>query len=281
MVAWLFARAAGSSFSLRFEDLDTATVRPEYYDSQRHDLERLGLDWDDELRQSDHIDRYTEALGQLAEAGATYRCYCSRREIREAAAAPHGNLPEGAYPGTCRSLTARERDALEAEGRAPAIRLRADGTAIEFVDAICGPTAGGVDDLVLSRRDGVPAYNLVVVVDDAFQEIEEVVRGDDLLLSTPRHIHLAQALGVPVPHYAHVPLVLGPGGARLAKRDGAVTLADRVALGESVAEVRAHLATSAGLAPTGTRPTMAELAASFDPADLATEPWQIDAADLG
>lgn len=284
MLAWLFARSEGSTFSLRFEDLDQATVQPEHYDSQRRDLERLGLDWDDELRQSNHLDRYQAALAHLVDIGATFPCYCSRREIRQAASAPHDDVSARLYPGTCRDLTTKQRNERAAGGRSPAIRLRSQGTEISFPDRVCGLTTGPVDDAVLARRDGVPAYNLVVVVDEAYQQIEEVVRGDDLLASTPCHLLIARLLGTPAPAYAHVPLVLGPDGSRLAKRDGAVTLDDRLRLGKSIDDTLALLATSAGISPPGggvAVATMGELATQFDPAKLRQTPWQLSEADLG
>ncbi len=273
LVAWLFARSAGSEFVLRFEDLDPVVVRPEFYDSQRRDLERLGLDWDGELRQHEHRERYDAVLDDLEQRGLTYPCFCSRREIREAAAAPHGDLPEGAYPGTCRGLTQAQRAARVADGAPSSIRLRAGDAVCRFVDGLAGPSEGRVDDLILARADGVAAYNLVVVVDDAFQGVEQVVRGDDLLSSTPRQLHLADTLGYPRPAHAHVPLVLGPDRRRLAKRHGAVTLDDRVALGESPRAVLGLLAASLGLAGQGEQPAAAELVARFAPSALPREPW--------
>ncbi|MDQ3936776.1 MAG: glutamate--tRNA ligase family protein, partial [Actinomycetota bacterium] len=176
------------------------------------------------------------------------------------------------YPGTCRSLTAAERAEREAAGRQPALRLRADGERVEFEDRLLGPSSGVVDDFVVRRNDGAPAYNLAVVVDDAAQGVREVVRGADLLDSTPRQILLARLLGVEAPSHAHVPLVLGPDGSRLAKRHGSVTLRDRLALGESVEDVVAWMASSAGLAEPGERVSAAVLVDRFDPARLAREP---------
>jgi glutamyl-tRNA synthetase len=144
---------------------------------------------------------------------------------------------------------------------------------VEFVDALHGPTQGRVDDFVLRRNDGVPAYNLAVVVDDAAQGIDQVVRGDDLLSSTPRQIHLARLLGLTVPTYAHVPLVLAPDGSRLAKRHGAVTLADLAGRGVDAAEVRSRLATTLGLATEGESVGMPELVDRFDPGQLPRAPW--------
>ncbi len=281
-MAWLFARSVGSEFLLRFEDLDSDFVRPEYYDAQRRDLERLGLSWDGELRQSEHLERYRAALDSLVSQGLTYRCYCSRREIRQAAAAPHVDLPDGVYPGTCAHLTAAQEQAHIADGRPAAIRLRSVGGVARFEDRLLGTVEAHLDDIVLARRDGTPAYNLVVVVDDAFQHVEEVVRGDDLAPSTPRQLHLGALLGVHAPAFAHVPLVLNATGDRLAKRDGAVTLDDRLALGQSSAEVLGILAVSlnvieadlsAGPMPT---PSADELLGVFDPAVLPREPWRFD-----
>jgi glutamyl-tRNA synthetase len=268
LLAWLFARSSGSGFLMRVEDLDTGRVREEYVGEQLADLAAIGLDWDPPVvRQSERLDLYAEAIAELDAAGLLYPCFCTRREIREAASAPHGPLPEGAYPGTCRELTAAERADREASGRPPALRLRADAAEVTFVDRVLGPVSGVVDDLVVRRNDGAPAYNLAVVVDDAAQGVEEVVRGDDLAEGTPRQIHLARTLGLPVPAYAHVPLMYGPDGARLAKRHGAVTLHD---IGLPPERVRGDLMASVGLAEPGSSPTMRDLLATFDPAALRT-----------
>jgi glutamyl-tRNA synthetase len=223
LLAWLFARSAGARFLVRIEDLDTGRVRPGYAEQQLADLAAIGIDWDGEVvYQSQRLDRYAEAIEALGDR--VYECYCTRAEIREAASAPHGPLPEGAYPGTCLRLTAAELAEKRAGGRPPALRIRADAARMAFEDRLHGHVEGVVDDFVVRRNDGAPAYNLAVVVDDAAQGIGEVVRGDDLLDTTPRQLFLAAALGLPEPVYAHVPLVLGPDGARLAKRHGHVTL---------------------------------------------------------
>jgi glutamyl-tRNA synthetase len=280
LLAWLFARSAGSAFLVRMEDLDRTTSSRAHEAAQLRDLAALGLDWDPPVvRQSERFDRYREAIARLTAAGLTYPCYCTRREIREASSAPHGDGPggpaagaDGRYPGTCRELTAGQRAAREAEGRPPAIRLRTDGPVVGFTDRLHGPVRGVVDDVVLARNDGVPAYNLAVVVDDAQQGVEEVVRGDDLLTSTPRQIHLARLLDLPVPRYAHVPLVLGADGTRLAKRHGAVTLAD---VGADAARLR--IADSLGLCTEEERTNghvgNAALLRRFDPGRLPREPW--------
>jgi glutamyl-tRNA synthetase len=263
LLAWLFARSQGARFLMRVEDLDTGRVRREFETGQLHDLRAIGIDWDgDVVRQSERQELYADALGRLDAAGLLYRCWCTRAEIREAASAAHGERPEGAYPGTCRELTATEVAGREASGRPPAWRVRADEARVSFTDRLCGETNGVVDDFVLRRNDGAYAYNLAVVVDDADQRIGEVVRGADLLDSTPRQLWLGTRLGLPAPAYAHVPLMLGPDGARLAKRHGAVTLADRAALGQSPADVRRELLAPFGLAD---YVTMEELAAHFDP----------------
>ena len=222
-IAWLAARSRGDDFVVRMEDLDRHQSSVDIEVAQLRDLDALGIDWDGSVvRQSDRFDRYEAAIDVLAARGLVYECFCSRRDIREeiasAAHAPHG--PPGSYPGTCRSLTDRKRAERLASGRRPALRLRTDGQEIAFVDRVHGSVSGPVDDVVLRRNDGVPAYNLAVVVDDAAQGITEVVRGDDLLSSTPRQIHLQELLGSPRPVYVHVPLVVDDEGERLAKRQG-------------------------------------------------------------
>lgn len=277
LLAWLFARSSGGRFLVRMEDLDRVTASRDHEASQLHDLAELGLDWDGEVvRQSERFDRYEAAIAELSAAGLTYECFCTRREIREAATAPHGDpLPDGAYPGTCRHLTVADRARFEREGRPAALRLRADVGVVEVIDRLLGPVRAHVDDVVLRRNDGVPAYNLAVVVDDAAQGVEEVVRGSDLATSAPRQRHLAALLDLPFVSYAHVPLVVGPSGQRLAKRDGAVTLADQRARGRSPAEVRALLAASLGLAEPGEAVTAADLTKRLIPDVLPDRVWPV------
>ena len=271
LLAWLFARAQDARFLMRMEDLDTGRVRERFYDEQLHDLAALGLDWDGPVvRQSDRLELYASAVEALGAEGLVYECWCTRAEIREAASAPHGALPEGFYPGTCRRLTTAECEARRAEGRPPALRVRADAARVTFTDRVAGEVTGLVDDFVVRRNDGAYAYNLAVVVDDAAQGIGEVVRGADLLDSTPRQLWLGVRLGLPAPAHAHVPLMLGADGARLAKRHGAVTLADRAALGETAEDVLATLAGSVGLAEPGERVSAVELVERFSPARLTT-----------
>jgi len=197
LLAWLFARSAGSGFLVRMEDLDTGRVRAGSAEEQLADLAAIGLDWDGPVEfQSSRRGLYGDALAQLRAAGLVYECFCTRAEIREAASAAHGPLPEGAYPGTCLRLTDAQRAAKRASGRPPALRVRADAARVGFEDRLLGHVEGAVDDFVIVRGDGAFAYNLAVVVDDASQGVEEVVRGSDLADSTPRQLWLARALGL-------------------------------------------------------------------------------------
>jgi glutamyl-tRNA synthetase len=265
LLAWLFARSAGARFLVRMEDLDAGRVRPGLAERQLSDLAAIGLDWDGAVvAQSARLGLYADALARLRAAGRLYECFCTRAEIRAAASAPHGPVPEGAYPGTCRDLSEAERAARRAAGRPPALRVRAEGARVAFTDRLLGPREGVVDDFVVQRGDGTFAYNLAVVVDDAAQGVGEVVRGADLVDSTPRQLFLAGLLGLPTPSHAHVPLVLGPDGARLAKRHGGVTL-DDLEPGEAVD----WMARSLGL---GSARRAGELLARFDPDALPRAP---------
>jgi len=280
LLAWLFARSAGSRFLLRVEDLDVGRVRERYVGVQLGDLRAIGLDWDGEVvRQSRRAALYAEALGRLTRAGRVFRCFCSRREVREAASAQHGEAPEGFYPGTCLALSEAESARRAGAGEAFALRMRAEGAEVRVDDRLHGERAGRVDDIVLRRRDGVFAYNLAVVVDDAEQGVAEVVRGDDLLASTGAQALLCDLIGLRRPTWAHVPLVLGPDGARLAKRHGAVTLRDLAASGRSAADAVSWMAASLALAEEGERVEAADLVARFDPALLPSEPIHFGEAD--
>jgi len=279
LLAWLFARSQGSSFRLRIEDLDPQRSRSEYERRALDDLRALGLDWDGEpLRQSLRRERHREALEELRTAGHVYPCWCTRAEVRRASAAPHAEDAAGLYPGTCRSLSLSERAARQRSGQPVAWRLDAAGRSASFRDLLHGERSAEVDDFVLWRGDDLPAYNLAVVVDDADQGICEVVRGDDLLESTPRQVLLARLLDLPVPLYVHVPLVLGPDGRRLAKRHGAVTLAQRLASGERIEQVVGWLAASCGLVASGAGKRPEELLKDFDPARIGTVPTRFHEA---
>ena len=276
LLAWLFARSGGAKLLWRFEDLDGA-VREDYYDHQLRDFERIGLNWDGEIfRQSERLHLYQDAIEDLKRQGLTYRCWCTRREIREAAVAPHSHLPEGAYSGKCRQLTARETSENERSGRNPAIRIVSESQLIKIDDRQLGSFEGSVDDFVLCRGDLTPSYNLAAVIDDADMGVTEVVRGDDLLPTTPRQIYLFDLLGLEPPSYAHVPLVLTHSGDRLAKRDGAVTLDDRLALGESELDVVNYLLSSLELRNIGSLGELDQIARYFDPSALPTSPWIFD-----
>lgn len=222
--SWLFARSKGGEWLVRMEDLDAPRVVPGMAEDILRTLEALGLTWDGEVvRQSERAGLYREALNLLTAKNAAYPCGCTRAEIAALASAPHAGDEGPPYPGTCREGLA--------EGRTPrAWRARVeDGREVEFLDMVLGRRSYRLDalsgDFVILRADGVFAYQLAVVVDDAAQGITEVVRGADLVTSTPRQIVLQELLGYPRPAYAHLPLVSGPGGAKLSKRDNAVSLA--------------------------------------------------------
>ncbi|HEV2149236.1 MAG TPA: tRNA glutamyl-Q(34) synthetase GluQRS, partial [Longimicrobiaceae bacterium] len=273
LLAWLHARSAGGRFVMRVEDLDRGRVRPGYMEAQLDDLRWLGLDWDEgpdvggphaPYLQSERRERFAEALGRLEAAGLVYPCYCSRREIAAAASAPHGASDEGPrYAGTCRE---RPRGAGEVGGPA-ALRFRVPEGEVRFRDAVMGEVAfdpaAETGDFVVRRRDGVAAYQLAVVVDDAAMGITHVVRGADLLSSTARQLLLYRALGLPAPEWLHVPLMLGPDGERLAKRHGAVSLAELRGEGIAPERVVGWLASTCGLAEPGEHVRPAELVPRF------------------
>jgi glutamyl-tRNA synthetase len=263
VLAWLFARSTDRRFLIRVDDLDDRTYA-DIANRQLDDLAAIGLTWDEPAEwQSEHPQRYDAVVDELTDRGLLYECYCSRRDIAQAPRAPHA--PQGAYPGTCRDLTDAERDSRRAEtGRPPALRLRTDEIVYTVHDELHGSYTGIVDDFVVRRGDGVVAYNLAVVVDDATRGVDQVVRGDDLLPSSPRQAYLARLLGYPEPHYAHVPLVLNEDGARLAKRDGAVTLAE-IGAQRAFGQITESLGWPAS--------NLDELLAQFDSAKLPRHPW--------
>jgi len=226
MIAWLAAHATGGKMLLRVEDLDRANSSAANEELQLRDLARLGITHPAvTVRQSERFDVYRRAIDDLRDRGLVYPCYCSRKEIREAASAPNGPLLDGAYPGTCRELDASDRRRREEAGRTPAWRLRTDGETYLVADLVAGPTMTFVDDVVLQRNDGVPAYNLAVVVDDMDSGITEIVRGADLLEPTVRQIALYQTLGAPVPDWVHLPLAVLADGNKLSKQNHAPALA--------------------------------------------------------
>jgi glutamyl-tRNA synthetase len=240
-------------------------------EQQLADLAALGITFDGEpVVQSQRLTAYQQAMVKLADR--TYECFCSRREIAEAASAPHGSVAR--YPGTCRNLTEAERIDRRRR-RQPALRLRADGAVQTAHDLLHGDIIAKVDDVVLRRNDGVPAYNLAVVVDDAFSGIDQVVRGDDLLPAAATQAFIAELLGYPSPTYVHVPLAVNAEGRRLAKRDGAVTLSDRAALGMEPRAVLGLLSESLELASPGEEISPEVLLERFDPERLPRSPWVV------
>ena len=222
LLAWLSARSAGGRMVLRLEDLDPDRCRREYCDQVMRDLEWLGLDWDNEpVYQSQRSDLYRTAFQRLAESELVYPCYCTRAE-RLAASAPHRSDGLSVYNGRCRALTQAQRDELS-RTRRPAWRAMVPDLDVSFSDLCQGPytedLARDCGDFILRRSDGVYAYQLAVVVDDGDMGVTQVVRGSDLLSSTPRQLWLQRQLDLPQPEYGHVPLLLAPDGRRLAKRD--------------------------------------------------------------
>lgn len=246
LAGWLTTRAAGGSWRVRIEDLDAARVEAADGAAERQlaDLRALGLAWDQEVvTQSQRRDAYRDALALLGER--SYECFCTRREIAQAASAPHGAGP-GVYPGTCADLSGAER-ARRRRDRPAALRVRAEGVEFTVVDQFAGAVTRVVDDFVLLRGDGVPAYNFAVVVDDLFQGVTRITRGADLLDSAPRQAWLTTVLGGTPALYAHIGLVTNQAGVRLAKRDGAVTRAELRRLGWSDSDLMVELSQSLGL----------------------------------
>ncbi len=271
LLAWLFARSSGRGFLIRMEDLDLGRTQPGAAQRQLDELAAIGLDWSGPVvAQSDRLAEYVSVVGELTAAGETFECFCTRREIQEAPNAPHA--PPGAYPGTCRELTADQRDERR-RLRPAAIRLRATAREFTVDDVLHGEYTGDVDDFVLLRGDGTPAYNLAVVVDDAASGIDQVVRGDDLLSSAPRQAYLATRLGYLVPEYAHVPMVVNSKGIRLSKRDGAITLEQLTGRGWAAPRALSAMAESVNLAAPGETVTTGQLLERFDPALLPRTPW--------
>jgi glutamyl-tRNA synthetase len=244
VAAYASVQASSGIFLIRFEDLDMHNANMANAQQQLDDLTAIGVVASEiPVVQSERFALYHDAIARLTDAGHTYECFCTRKEVLEAAQAPHGG--QVMYPGTCRDLTEAERE--ERRGARPgALRLRAHGATQSFSDHIHGTVTGAVDDVVLRRNDGVPSYNIAVVVDDALHGVTEVVRGDDLLDVTANQVHLQKLLGYDTPVYGHVPLAIGDDGERLAKRHGAVTLADLATQGISAAQVQDMLWQSLG-----------------------------------
>jgi glutamyl-tRNA synthetase len=274
VLAWLFARWTGRRFLVRVDDLDDRT-HADIANRQLDDLAAIGLTWDETPEwQSQHPARYDEVIAQLADRDLLYECYCSRRDIAQAPQAPHA--PQGAYPGTCRDLTDAERETRRAEAsRPPALRLRTETFVYTVHDVLHGEYTGIVDDFVVRRGDGVAAYNLAVVVDDAFSGVDQVVRGDDLLPAAATQAYIAGLLGHDPPTYAHVPLAVNVEGRRLAKRDGAVTLPQLAAEGMDPSAVLGVIAESLDLAAPGERVSLDAVRQRFSPERLPRERWVV------
>ena len=269
LLAWLDVRSAGGELVLRIEDLDTQRTSPAFAEQLMDDLRWLGLDWDEggltpEYMQSCRTAYYEDAFHRLEEKGLLYPCYCSRTQ--RAASAPHREDGAVVYSGKCFYLAAEERAALEAAGRRPAWRVRCPDLEVTVEDGNCGPymenLAKDCGDFIVRRNDGVYAYQLAVVVDDALMGVDRVVRGRDLLCSAPRQAWLHEVLGYPPPKFFHVPLLLAPDGRRLAKRDRDLdmgTLRER----STAPELTGLLACWAGLLDRPEKVTAAELVSEF------------------
>ncbi|MCC8128588.1 MAG: tRNA glutamyl-Q(34) synthetase GluQRS [Clostridiales bacterium] len=256
LLAWLSVRSAGGRMLLRMEDLDPERCRPDYARQVEDDLRWLGLDWDEggvdgetAYCQSRRREIYAHYLNLLQECGLIYPCFCTRGELH-AASAPHASDGTPLYPGTCRGLSPEEQS-RRAALRRPALRIHVPDREIAFTDRLQGAyrenLARDCGDFILRRSDGVHAYQLAVVVDDGLTGVTEVVRGRDLLPSTPRQLWLQELLGFPHPAYAHVPLLLSADGRRLSKRDRDLDLGALRASGQSPEAVVGRLAFWAGL----------------------------------
>ena len=265
LLAWLAARSVGGGMVLRLEDLDPDRCRPEFCDQVMGDLDWLGLDWDGQpIYQSRRTQAYAAAFHALEERGLVYPCFCTRAQ-RLAASAPHRSDRAALYSGRCRHLAPEARAALSAR-RVPAWRIQVPEETVSFRDKLQGDCAQNLaaecGDFILRRSDGVYAYQLAVVVDDAFQGVTQVVRGSDLLDSAPRQLWLQSKLGLPHPEYGHVPLLLSPDGRRLAKRDRDLELSQ---LKErfTAPQLVGRLALAAGLLPEYAPVTPQELLPHF------------------
>lgn len=279
LASWVVARRAGGACVLRVEDLDPPRVVRGSQARIEDDLRWLGFDWDEgPVLQSERGALYDEAIAKLAARGLVYPCDCSRAEIARVASAPHAG-EETLYPGLC-----RERDPAREMKRLPALRVRVPDEVVAYDDAVVGRVeqnlAREVGDFVLRRGDGVFAYQLAVVVDDLAMGITDVVRGADLVSSTPRQSWLARMLGAGPPRYAHVPLVVATDGTRLEKRTRGATVRELRDAGVAAERVVGELAFGLGLAPTPALATPAAIARALGPQTPIAwrhEPWPIPA----
>ena len=260
LLAWLDIRKTGGTMVLRMEDLDPDRSRPEYASGLIEDLRWLGLDWDEgpdvggpyaPYNQSGRTALYQAAFEKLTQSGLVYPCFCSRAELRFAASAPHAGDRETPYSGRCEKMDTGTLSEFEAQNRKPAFRLRVHDAAVEFTDETYGlqkqVLQQSCGDFVIRRSDGVFAYQLAVVVDDAAMRIDRILRGADLLDSTPRQIYLWRWLGLQPPAFLHVPLLVGSDGDRLSKRQGSLTIKALRDTGTPAEKIIGHLAVWAGL----------------------------------
>ena len=274
LMAWLSARSALGAMLLRIEDLDTLRCSKENADLVRRDLEWLGLDWDfEQPPQSTRSEYYDSILSRLGEAGEVYPCWCTRGDLKNAPNAPHASDGHPIYPGTCRGLSEEERRE-RTRAKAPLWRLRVPEETVRFVDGIYGPyeedLAKECGDFILRRADGVYAYQLAVTADDIDAGVTQVVRGRDLLSSTPRQLYIYRLLGAEPPKYFHVPLLTAPDGRRLSKRDRDLDLG---VLREkyAAAELIGMLAHAAGLTDRPEPCTPRELLTAYSPEKIPKE----------
>lgn len=278
LLAWLSARSQGGEMVLRLEDLDPDRCTRAWCDQVMRDLEWLGLTWDNEpVYQSERTQVYAEAFHTLEEQGLIYPCYCTRAE-RLAASAPHRSDGQTIYDGRCSRLTEGEREALS-RTRHPAWRVKVGQESITFCDLLQGEYKEDLKtdcgDFILRRSDGVYAYQLAVVVDDAAMGVNQVVRGSDLLSSTPRQIYLQRLLGLSEPEYGHVPLLLSADGRRLAKRDRDQELGELQSR-YTAPELLGRLAHLAGLIPEPAPITAQELIPLFSWEKLPREDLKVE-----
>ena len=278
LLAWLSARSQGGEMVLRLEDLDPDRCTRAWCDQVMRDLEWLGLTWDNQpVYQSERTQVYAQAFHALEERGLVYPCYCTRAE-RLAASAPHRSDGQAVYDGRCARLTQGEREALS-RTRRPAWRVKVGEESITFRDLLCGEYKEELKtdcgDFILRRSDGVYAYQLAVVVDDAAMGVNQVVRGSDLLSSTPRQIYLQRLLGLPQPEYGHVPLLLSADGRRLAKRDRDQELGELQSR-YTAPELLGRLAHLAGLTPEPAPITAQQLIPLFSWEKLPREDLKVE-----
>jgi glutamyl-tRNA synthetase len=296
LLCWLAVRSAGGRLVLRMEDIDAVRSKPHFAIAIIQDLAWLGLDWDEgpdlggpfaPYTQSQRLERYAEVMETLTRHGHTYPCYCTRKELKSLASAPHAEDAGPVYPGTCLHLSAADRAQRESQGRRPSLRLRGSGETV-FKDLVYDEVrldwaaCGG--DFPLCRSDGVVSYQLAVAVDDMDQDITLVVRGADILPCTPRQIALFRLLGKRHPTYGHVPLLLDHQGERLAKRHAGFELRALRDAGVQPTAVVGYLGFRAGLLPKPSPTAPVDLVPHFSwnllPRQAVTLPQDIESALL-